>query len=49
MSLVEKKYKLTCFVANPKLIQDIGKTRIDMYKKKDPMMINCSSSKFGAS
>lgn len=40
MSLVEKKYKLTCFVANQKLIQDNEKTGIVMYKKKDPIMIN---------
>lgn len=49
MILVEKKYKLACFVANQELIQDNEKTRIVMYKKKDPVMINCSSSKFAAS
>lgn len=49
MSLVEKKYKLLSLVANQKLIQDNEKTGIVMYKKKGSMMINGSSSKFGAS
>lgn len=48
MSLVEKKYEFTGFVANQKLTQDNEKSRIVIYKKKGPSMINCSRDKFDA-
>lgn len=48
MGLVEKKYKLPYFVANPNLMQDNEKGRIVICRKTDPMVINCASNKFAA-